>query len=79
MANFSATGLAADPQARRTVDVLTRHIRHFGKFFRKLQQRSQPRFVALPMCGDLIMFYWNEVVQATSGPPNLIAGAPVAA
>jgi hypothetical protein len=61
--------------ARRSLNQLTSHVRLFGKFFRKLQQLSPPRFVALPMCNELVMYYWGNVVQATNGPPELIAGA----
>ena len=60
--------------ARRSLDQLTRHVRLFGKFFRKLQQVSVPRFVALPMSNDLVLYYWSNIVQATDGPPELIAG-----
>ncbi|PFH52845.1 hypothetical protein AMATHDRAFT_1887 [Amanita thiersii Skay4041] len=57
----------------RSIDILTRHIRLFGKLFRRLQQLSHVRFTELPMCGDLILFYWNQVVNATSGSPDFIA------
>lgn len=60
--------------AARSIDQLTRHIRLLGKFFRRLQQLDVRRFVALPLCTDLIMYYWSKVVQATSGPPELVAG-----
>ncbi|KAK0490845.1 armadillo-type protein [Armillaria novae-zelandiae] len=61
-------------QSFKFVEILTTHIRHIGKFFRRLSQLSHSRFVELPMCGDLIMFYWSLVVQATSGEPGLIEG-----
>ncbi|KAG5648935.1 hypothetical protein DXG03_000284 [Asterophora parasitica] len=64
---------STDPRAQRTVDVFTRHLRVFGKFFRRLQQLSPARFVALSMCSDLILFYWSQVVNATSGPTTLIS------
>jgi hypothetical protein len=63
-----------DPVAQNTIDLLTRHIRLFGKFFRRLQQLSVARFVALPMCRDLVLYYWDKIVQATNGPPALISG-----
>lgn len=69
--------LTTDPQVRKSVDILTRHIRLFGKYFRRLSQLSQSRFVELPMCGDLVLFYWSQVVQATSEQPGVIAGAYV--
>lgn len=70
---MSLTG-QADPCARRSVDILTRHIRTFGKFFRRLQRLSHARFAALNMCSDLILYYWDQVVGATSGPSEMIAG-----
>ncbi|RDB22808.1 Importin-11 [Hypsizygus marmoreus] len=66
-------GQRLDPQSHRSIDMLTRHVRVFGKFFRRLQQLGQSRFVALPMCSELIMFYWSKVVEATSGPSELIS------
>ncbi|KAG6911227.1 hypothetical protein DXG01_003094 [Tephrocybe rancida] len=61
-----------DPQVQRFIDIFTRHIRVFGKFFRRLQQLSAARFVTLPMCSDLILFYWSQVVKATGDAPNLV-------
>lgn len=58
----------------RTISVLTRHIRLFGKFFRRMQQLSHERFVLLPMSGDLIMFYWTQVVESTNYPESFVAG-----
>lgn len=72
--SLANSGSKTDAQSRRSVDILTRHTRVFGKFFRRLQQLSQSRFVSLPMCNDLILFYWSQVVEATSGPPELISG-----
>ena len=66
-------GLAANPPAQRTVDVLTRHIRLMGKFFRRLQELSVNRFATLPCCPTLIAFYWGEVTNATLDP-NQIEG-----
>ena len=59
---------------RRTIIVLTRHIRLFGKFFRRMQQLSHERFVQLPTSGDLIMFYWSQVVESTNYPGSFVAG-----
>ncbi|KJA30164.1 hypothetical protein HYPSUDRAFT_125792 [Hypholoma sublateritium FD-334 SS-4] len=59
-------------QVRRTVVLLTKHLRTFGKFFRRLQQLSPERFVSLPVCGDLIMSYWSQIVDSTNYPQNLI-------
>ncbi|KAI0660923.1 ARM repeat-containing protein [Cubamyces menziesii] len=62
-----------DPVAQRALDLFTRHVRIFGKLFRRMQRSSTARFVALPMCGDLVLYYWSKVVQATTGPPEQIA------
>ncbi|KAJ7094628.1 armadillo-type protein [Mycena belliarum] len=65
-------GLASNPYAQRTVDVLARHIGLFGKFFRRLQELSCSRFTALHKCADLVAYYWGKVVEATKHP-GLIA------
>ena len=71
----SALGIApVDAVAQRSLDLLTRHVRVFGKLFRRIQRDYLSKFVTLPMCGDLVMYYWSKVVQATSGPPDQIAG-----
>ena len=72
--SLARSGLPLDSNSHRSVDILTRHIRHFGKFFRRLQQLSQAQFVDLPMCGEMILFYWSQVDEATRGPPELIGG-----
>ncbi|TFK43406.1 armadillo-type protein [Crucibulum laeve] len=64
---------STDDFPRRSTDILSRHIRAFGKFFRRLQQLSHARFVNLPMCGDLILFYWSQVVEATGGATENIS------
>ncbi|KAJ6628769.1 armadillo-type protein [Mycena sp. CBHHK59/15] len=74
---FGTTGLAANPYAQRCVDLLTRHIRLLGKFFRRLQELSSPRFTALSSCPLLVKYYWEEVVAATE-QPGLIADSPEA-
>jgi hypothetical protein len=63
-----------DNNARRSLDQLSRHVHLFCKFFRTLQKDRISRFVALPMSSDLVLFYWNIVNQATSSPPEFIAG-----
>lgn len=60
--------------AERTVDSLTRHVRHLGKFFRRLQQLSVARFIVLPSCNDLVLYYWDKVVHAVNGPSTWISG-----
>lgn len=59
------------------VKILTKHSLTFGKFFRRMQQLSHQRFALLPMCGDLILFYWSQVVEASSSPENTIAGTHI--
>jgi hypothetical protein len=57
-----------------SVDKLTRHLRVFGKFFRRLQQLNNKQFVLLPMCTDIILYYWSKVVQASNASPEFIGG-----
>lgn len=64
-----------DAVTQRTVDLLTRHVRVFGKMFRRMQRDNAAHFVIMPMCGDLVLYYWSKVVQATNGKPEQIAGA----
>ncbi|TFK75774.1 ARM repeat-containing protein [Pluteus cervinus] len=67
------TQVVGAPAGLATMDSLTRHIRAFGKFFRRLQQLSPSRFAAIPACGDLIFFYWSQIVEATNHASNLTA------
>ncbi|KAG6880368.1 hypothetical protein C0992_007779 [Termitomyces sp. T32_za158] len=64
---------STNPQVQRFIDIFTRHVRVFGKFFRRLQQLSPARFIALPTCSDLILYYWSQVVRATTEAPNLVS------
>ncbi|KAF8917892.1 armadillo-type protein [Mucidula mucida] len=66
------TSPAETPQSRAFIEVLTKHIRHIGKFFRRLSQLSHARFVELPGCSELVMFYWNHVAQALTGPSETV-------
>lgn len=61
-----------------SVDRLTRHVRVFGKFFRRLQQLKPEKFVDLPTGNEIVLYYWDRVVQATNGPPELIQDTPMA-
>ena len=63
-----------DAVTLRAVDLLTRHVRVFGKLFRRMQRDNAAHFVTLPMCGELVLYYWSKVVQATDGNPEQIAG-----
>lgn len=57
---------ASDPITTLSIDRLTRHIRDFGKFFRRLQQLDAANFVQLPGCNDMVLYYWSKVVEATN-------------
>lgn len=63
-----------DQYTRDSVDILTRHVRLFGKFFRRVQQLSVAKFVLLPMCNDVILFYWGLIVQASESSSELLSG-----
>ncbi|KAK7054202.1 importin N-terminal domain-containing protein [Favolaschia claudopus] len=63
--------LAANRPAQSTVDILTRHTRLMGKFFRRLQELSVNRFATLPCCPNLIAYYWGEVTKAAADPSNI--------
>ncbi|KAI0693596.1 ARM repeat-containing protein [Cytidiella melzeri] len=52
-------------QTEASIVTLTRHL-------------DTPRFVALPGCGDVVLYYWSKVVQATSGPPDYIQDSSTA-
>lgn len=61
-----------DPIMPVTIDILTRHVRVFGKFFRRLQQLEPAKFVELPTCNAMVLYYWEKVVQAANGPSDMI-------
>ncbi|KZT19271.1 ARM repeat-containing protein [Neolentinus lepideus HHB14362 ss-1] len=61
-----------DPMGQRTIDQLDRHVRLFGKLFRRFQQLDVKRFILLPGCSELVFYYWSKVVQATDSPPEFI-------
>ncbi|KAG1752648.1 ARM repeat-containing protein [Suillus paluster] len=69
---------ASDRITLLSIDRLTRHVRVFGKFFRRLQQLEPVKFVELPTGNEIVLYYWDRVVQATNGPPELIQDAPTA-
>jgi hypothetical protein len=60
-----------------TIEKITRHMRAFGKFFRRLQQLETKKFVLLPLCTDIVLYYWSKVVQSTEVSPELINGTPL--
>ncbi|EPQ59406.1 ARM repeat-containing protein [Gloeophyllum trabeum ATCC 11539] len=65
-----------DAIGRRNIDLLTRHVRVFGKLFRRFQQLDVKRFVLLEGCSDLVFYYWSKVVQATNSPPEFVEDSP---
>lgn len=69
-----ASNTSPDATARRSIDQLSRHVRLLGKFFRRLQQLNVAQFVELPMCSDIVLYYWAKVVEATNAPPQTISG-----
>jgi hypothetical protein len=68
------SNVAPDATARRSIDQLSRHVRVLGKFFRRLQQLNVVRFVELPMCSNVVLYYWDKVVEATNAPREMISG-----
>jgi len=72
--SLNSSTLPNTPPVLLAVDKITRHVRTFGKFFRRLQQLETKRFVLLPICTDVVLYYWNKVVQSTEVSPELING-----
>lgn len=62
----------------QSIETLMRHVRLFGRFFRRLQQLDAAKFVKLPSCSDLVLYYWSKVVQATNSPSDQVADDPTA-
>ncbi|KAI0320679.1 ARM repeat-containing protein [Amylostereum chailletii] len=62
---------SADADARRSLEYLVHYIRTLGKFFRRLQQLDVRRFVTMPLCDDLVSYYWNQVIQANNVPQHI--------
>jgi len=70
-------GINQNPAMRSylpTAKILTKHTLAFGKFFRRLQQLNHQKFALLPLCSDLVSFYWTQVVEASTQPPGSISG-----
>ncbi|CAL1700530.1 unnamed protein product [Somion occarium] len=66
-----------EPNPRQCVTTLYRHVYLIGKFFRRLQQLDAARFVTMPLCSDLVHYYWSKVVQATDSPADFIGDSPL--
>ena len=66
---------AAPPDliALRSLNLIYKSVCTFGKYFRRLQQVDVARFVELPLCDDLVLYYWEKVVQANASA-ELIEG-----
>lgn len=71
--NLRSVATPSDPIALHSLNLLYKSVCTFGKIFRRLQQVDVARFVDLPLCDDLILYYWEKVVQANSSA-ELIEG-----
>jgi hypothetical protein len=71
--NLRSASMPPDPVALHSLSLLYKFVRTFGKFFRRVQQVEVARFVDLPLCDDLVLYYWEKVVQANSSA-ELIEG-----
>lgn len=69
-----SSNLPDTPQVLLAIEKVTRHVRAFGKLFRRLQQLETKKFVLLPICTDVVLYYWSKVVQSTEVSPELING-----
>ncbi|KAJ3710388.1 ran binding protein 11 [Lentinula raphanica] len=54
------------PQTLLTHQILTKHIRRFGKFYLRMAAVDPRRMTELPNCSDVVMFYWGQVVEAAN-------------
>ncbi|PPQ99043.1 hypothetical protein CVT24_003603 [Panaeolus cyanescens] len=59
-------------QATQTVVNYTKHLRLFGKLFRRLQQLHAQRFASLEESPGLILYYWSQVVDSKNYAPRPI-------
>ena len=71
--NLRSDAAPSDTIALHSLKLLYKFVRTFGKFFRRVQQVDPARFVELPVCDDLVLYYWEKVVQANSSA-ELIEG-----
>jgi hypothetical protein len=71
--NLRSASMLPDPIALHSLSLLYKFVRTFGKFFRRVQHVEVARFVDLPLCDDLVLYYWEKVVQANSSA-ELIEG-----
>jgi len=75
--SLNSSNLPNTPPVLLTIERITRHVRAFGKFFRRLQQLETRKFVLLPICTDVVLYYWSTVVKSTEVPPELVNGTPL--
>ncbi|KAI5893425.1 ARM repeat-containing protein [Schizophyllum commune H4-8] len=73
VASVLASNRLSDAACRKTMDLLVKRIKGYGKFYFRLAMLNPGRFVELPSCTDMIMFYWTEIEKATEAPPQSIA------
>ena len=74
--SLNSSNLPGTPPVLLAIEKITHHVRTFGKFFRRLQQLVTKEFVLLPVCTDVVLYYWNKIVQSTEMSPGLINGIP---
>lgn len=72
--SLNSSNLPNTPSVLLAIEKITRHVRTFGKFFRRFQQLDTKKFVLLPICTDIVLYYWNKAVQSTEVSPELING-----
>ena len=77
--SLDLSSLPNAPPILLTIERITRHVRAFAKFFRRLQQLETRKFVLLLICTDVVLYYWSKVVQSTEVSPELINGTPLRA
>ncbi|KAG7096795.1 hypothetical protein E1B28_004204 [Marasmius oreades] len=72
LVGWRTTVIAASETNTKFVELMSKHIRRIGKFFRRLCVLHQKRFVDIPGSADLVAFYWAQITQAGSSPPGSI-------
>ena len=72
--SLNSSNLPNAPSVLLVIEKITGHVRAFGKFFRRLQQLEMKKFILLPICTDVVLYYWSKVVQSTEVSPELING-----
>jgi len=61
--------------AKLCIEIITKHILHYGKMFLRMSSLSHVRFVNLPGCDELVRFYWQQVVMSANAPGDLTRGS----